>query len=168
MTSEEYWEIIDQVHVASGGGVDIAAKEGLLERELRKLSSEQLQSFRDHFDECLDRAYSHELWAAAFIINGGCSDDSFSDFRSSLISMGRRRFESALKDPESLVELGDAAEELFYEGYQYVPSRVATEKRVELKRSRPHPKEPSGRTWEESELSAMFPKLSERYDYSGD
>ena len=68
MTSEEYWEIIDQVHVASGGGVDIAAKEGLLERELRKLSSEQLQSFRDHFDECLDRAYSHELWAAAFII----------------------------------------------------------------------------------------------------
>jgi uncharacterized protein DUF4240 len=168
MTKDQFWEIVDRVHRASGGGVDIGAKDQLLGRELGKLPLQEIQSFVGHFHECLDRAYSYELWGAAYIIQGGCSDDSFWDFRSSLISMGRSTFEGALSDPESLVALGDDAEEVFYEGYQYVASRVAKEMGGKLTRAHPHPKEPSGHNGEESELAGMFPKLTERYDYSGE
>ena len=45
----------------------------LLEAELRRLPLDELRSFRRHFDECEDRAYTWELWAAAYIIGGGCS-----------------------------------------------------------------------------------------------
>jgi hypothetical protein len=39
-------------------------------------------------------------------MNGGCSDDSFDDFRAWLMSQGRRRFEYALKDPDTLARIG--------------------------------------------------------------
>jgi hypothetical protein len=73
-----------------------------------------VRSFNAHFDDCEDRAYSYELWAAAYIIGHGCSDDSFSDFRSTLISMGRETFERALEDPESLADMDYDAENAHY------------------------------------------------------
>jgi hypothetical protein len=33
----------------------------------------------------MDRGYSWELRGAAYVINDGCGDDTFNDFRSSLI-----------------------------------------------------------------------------------
>ena len=46
----------------------------LLGQELRKLGLNEVRSFHAHFYECQDRAYSHELWASAYIIGHGCSD----------------------------------------------------------------------------------------------
>jgi len=63
------------------------------------------RSFHRHFDEREDRAYTWELWAAAYIVGGGCSDDAFSDFRATLISMGRQTFERVIADPQSLPSL---------------------------------------------------------------
>jgi hypothetical protein len=77
----------------------------LLETRLRKLPLQEVLSFHAHFTECLDRAYSWSMWAAAYIIGGGCSDDSFWDFRSTVISMGREIYEDALRDPETLAKL---------------------------------------------------------------
>jgi hypothetical protein len=45
------------------------------------------------------------LWAAAHLINGGCSDDGFDYFRGWLIAQGREVFERAVADPDALVEL---------------------------------------------------------------
>jgi len=53
--------------------VDIGAKDQLLGRELGKLRLPEIQSFVEHFDECLDRAYSYELWGAAYIIQGAAA-----------------------------------------------------------------------------------------------
>ena len=39
---------------------------------------------------------------AAYLINGGCSDDGFAYFRSWLISRGRAAYEGAIRDPDSL------------------------------------------------------------------
>jgi hypothetical protein len=51
------------------------------------------------------RSYVAQLWAAAFVINGGCSDDGFEYFRGWLITRGREVFERALADPDSLADL---------------------------------------------------------------
>jgi hypothetical protein len=56
------------------------------------------------FDTMMDRAYSYKLWGAAYVIHGGCDNDTLDDFRSSLISRGRSYFERAIADPDSLAD----------------------------------------------------------------
>ena len=67
----------------------------------------------------MDSAYCWSLWGAAYVINGGCSDDPFVDFRASLISRGRQVFERALSDPDSLADEDFDGSDWFNEGYQY-------------------------------------------------
>ncbi|MFD6293827.1 DUF4240 domain-containing protein [Streptomyces sp. NPDC060235] len=42
--------------------------------------------------------------AAAYLIGGGCSNDSFMDFRAGLIALGRDWYEKATADPDSLAD----------------------------------------------------------------
>src|SRR6266496_6003634 len=112
MTLDEFWNFVDRVHAASNG--DMKTKCNLLQAELEKLSPKDVHSFADHFTDCRDRAYNWELWVAAYIIGGGCSDDSFSDFRASLISIGHDFFEQTLAAPDSLAEFDDPDENIFF------------------------------------------------------
>jgi hypothetical protein len=167
MTLDQFWKIVEKVHRDSRGDMDKKCE--LLEAELRRLPLEEVRSFHRHFDECEDRAYTWELWAAAYIIGGGCSDDGFSDFRATLISMGRQTFERALSDPQSLADMDYEAESAQYEGYQYVPTTVETELGggQRFPRYAPHPAEPSGKPWNEDNVAELYPRLAQKYDYSG-
>jgi hypothetical protein len=167
MTLDQFWCVVEKVHHASKGDMDRKCE--LLDAELRGLPLDEIRSFHAHFYECLDRAYSWELWAAAFIIGGGCSDDKFSDFRSTLISMGRQTFERTLADPQSLADIDYDAETADYEGYQYVPSRVERDLTggQGFPRSRPRPDEPSGMIWHEDKVADLYPRLAKKYDYRG-
>ena len=46
-----------------------------------------------------------DLWGAAYLINGGCSDDGFDHFRGWLMTQGREVFARAVAEPDSLAEL---------------------------------------------------------------
>jgi hypothetical protein len=48
---------------------------------------------------------TNPLWAAAYVIKGGCSDDGFDHFRGWLIVQGRETFERIVADPDALAEL---------------------------------------------------------------
>lgn len=48
---------------------------------------------------------SSPLWAAAYLINGGCSDDGFDYFRGWLIAQGRTVFEQVTADVDCLADL---------------------------------------------------------------
>jgi len=50
-------------------------------------------------------SYRSSLWAAAYVINGGCSDDGFDYFRAWLMLQGRETFGQAVADPDSLADL---------------------------------------------------------------
>ncbi|HZF15031.1 MAG TPA: DUF4240 domain-containing protein [Steroidobacteraceae bacterium] len=163
MDNAKFWAIIDSANAASGGDMD--RKCSLLEKALTPLGTEEIGSFIDHFDACMDAAYTWGLWGAAYVIHGGCSDDSFMDFRSTLISHGRMVFEAALKDPESLADVGLDPEDAVYEGYGYIaPSLYQKRSGTPRTRSGAHPKEPSGVEWNEEDLPTLFPRLSKRYD----
>lgn len=168
MTIDEFWEIIGVVHEVSGGDLDI--KEAALRKALESLSAENVVAFATHFDTCEAQAYRWDLWAAAYIIHGGCSDDSFQDFRASLICQGRDRFERVMKNPECLAdaEFEGVAEKLDYEGFQYVPTAVYEEKTGESlpPSSVTHPADPAGEEWEEDGLAEKFPKLWKKFDQS--
>lgn len=164
MTTAEFWEIIEKVHQQSGGDMDQKCE--LLRERLMELDPEGIRSFRAHFDEADRRAYDWGLWGAAYVINGGCGDDSFTDFRSTLISHGRGIFERALANPDSLADLEMAEEDACYEGYEYVimDAEKATLGEVPMN-EQPFPEEPSGERWDEDDevLARRFPRLHAMY-----
>ena len=168
MTVDEFWNIVDRVHLNSGGDID--QKFYLLGVELRQLPLEEVRSFDAHFTECLYRAYQWSLWAAAYIMCGGCSDDGFWDFRSMLISMGRRTYDRAIADPDSLADLDlEDGDEMQCEGYQYIAGQVeeALGGGDIIADFPPHPKEPSGEPWNKDTVAHFYPKLSKKYGYLG-
>ena len=50
------------------------------------------------------------MWGAASVIEDGCSDDCFRDFRAYVISLGRGPYERALRNPDSLASVAQDAE----------------------------------------------------------
>lgn len=55
--------------------------------------------------ELMAVSYRHDLWAAAYHLNGGCSDDGFEYFRGWLIAQGREVFDRAVADPDTLADV---------------------------------------------------------------
>ena len=50
-------------------------------------------------------SYRNPLWAAAYVINSGCSDDGFDYFRGWLIVQGHEIYERVVADPDTLADL---------------------------------------------------------------
>jgi hypothetical protein len=46
-------------------------------------------------------------WAAAYVVNGGASEDGFDYFLGWLMAQGRARWEATLADPDSLADVVD-------------------------------------------------------------
>jgi len=130
---------------------------------------EELLSFARHFGELYFKAYKWEIWGAAYIIHGGCSNDSFMDFRSTLISLGRQPFEAALIDADSLADFDINPEWACFEGYQYVPGKVWRERfnhdPPEREEQTKHPAKPTGEGFEEEEMTPRFPRLVAKYGH---
>lgn len=55
--------------------------------------------------DLLAASYRNPLWAAAYVINGGCSDDGFDYFRGWLLTQGEETYHTALASPDSLADL---------------------------------------------------------------
>ena len=163
MDTDDFWQIIDTVHDASGGDMDRKCE--LFRDRLSSLEPQELRDFMALFDSTDVSAYTWSLWGAAYVIRGGCSDDSFSDFRANLISHGRTTFESALDNPETLadVDLSDV-DDLFYEGFQYVMMDVAEKALSESpERTVRLPSEPAGEEWDEDSVDLRYPKLAVKF-----
>lgn len=168
MKADEFWQIIADVNEQSAGDMD--TKVDLLTKHLQPLDAEQVLAFSRIFDSMMDKAYTYDLWGAAYVIQGGCSDDGFMDFRSSLISTGKEVFERAASSPETLAELArDMVECLFLEGFAYPATTVYEQKTGSLpEREAPHPADPTGEPWDEDQtvLERRFPKLWAKYGQS--
>lgn len=55
--------------------------------------------------DLLAESYQNPLWAAAYLINGGCSDDGFDYFRGWLLTQGQEVYDAVLASPDSLASL---------------------------------------------------------------
>lgn len=99
MTDKEFWKLIGLI---SNDGEE--PELGPLIDALEKSSDEELIGFQEQFDFHHRQSYNWDLWGAAYLINGGCSDDGFDYFRAWLIAQGQQVFEAGLADPDSLAE----------------------------------------------------------------
>jgi len=114
------------------------------------------------FGEAMVRAMDYELWSGAYALHGGCSDDSFWDFRAGLVALGRDHYEAALRDPDTLAAIPDVENRTLYEGFQYQPGTVLEGRGLADK---PPAHGPGGveptREWiPEGEHERRFPRLS--------
>lgn len=162
MDRATFWAIIQRCHDTSSGKMD--KKYDLIRAEIAKLSKSDAIAFSRLFDDMMDRAYSWTLWGAAYIINGGCGDDTFSDFRASLISRGQSAFEKAISDPDLLADEQIESTSWFYEGFDYAIGRaVGANVGQRVQRAVPPPQTPSGSKWNEETIRTLYPKLARKF-----
>jgi hypothetical protein len=104
----EFWRLIEETR--SAAGTDTGRQTELLKDRLTRLSPQSIIQFARIRHRLDQGAYTWSLWGAAYVIEDGCSDDCFRDFRSYVISLGREPYENALRDPDSLASVAENAE----------------------------------------------------------
>lgn len=188
MDTSAFWTIIDAARADAGNDwEDMLAP---LQQRLSALEKADLMLWQQIFYEYHHLSYKNKLWAAAYIINGGCSDDGFDYFRGWLIAQGKRVFMDALRDPDSLagvdscegdVEYEDilsAAMEVYFRAYtggarEYdawsaeldahpLPGAMAEEMKREIRYA-----EDIDKDWDDEDedaLAAWLPKLAEAFE----
>ena len=116
LSEEQFWTIIDN-----------SDKGKNLERELLKLSDAELFTFKYLWGHFHAKSYNQALWAVAYTVMGGCSDDWFDYFRFWLVSRGKDVFTAAMQDHDSLADEFDKladGETPAWEEISYVADKV--------------------------------------------
>lgn len=100
-----FWKIIQETR--AGARDDEHFLRRIIPR-LKKMSPDELMKFEALRNKLDAEAYSWALWGAAYLMTGGgCLDDCFNYFRAWLMSQGRKTFENALKDADTLADLNN-------------------------------------------------------------
>jgi hypothetical protein len=165
MDKTQFWQLIE---ASRNKKRDCDKQTAKLEKLLGKLSPEEIVEFDNIFSSLLIESYLWDLWAVAYIVGGGCSDDGFEYFRRWLIAQGQDYFENALRNPERAADvLND--DDCFCEEIGYVANHVYEQKTgkplheaLQFKRH-DYPDKPSGEPWSEEDLETLYPALWEKF-----
>ncbi|MBY0227687.1 MAG: DUF4240 domain-containing protein [Gemmataceae bacterium] len=167
MDDATFWAIIE-----SGGKRALSDPDRQLasvRKRLAKLPPEQIREFHRHVWRKLADAHSWDLWGAAYLINGGCSDDGFLYFCAWLVSRGRAVYEAAVANPDSLAGLTDTDrddyefEDLLSVAFDAYEDATSEEM---VKLDLPWPKKPRGRRWDfddDDKVARRLPELANIY-----
>ncbi len=166
MNEARFWQLMSETRAAAGN--DTGRQSDLLKQRLAKLPPQGIVEF-DRIRHRLDKvAYTWNLWAAAYVIEDGCSDDCFRDFRGYLISLGRGPYEAALRNPDSLASVAQDAENGDWENADDVaPDAYSSATGLDYPLDTSDLSgEPRGKPFDENNLSALagrFPRLFARF-----
>ncbi|MFE4516548.1 DUF4240 domain-containing protein [Kitasatospora sp. NPDC056783] len=129
MDTDEFWAVIAAARADIGP--DRPFHKALGER-LTGLGVPAILAFQERYEHLHRELERWDVWAAGYLIGGGCSDDGFIDFRAGLIALGRDWYERAAADPDGLADHPAVAdleslwgeEPFFYEEVGYAASRA--------------------------------------------
>ena len=169
MQTTQFWQLIDQSRLQAAAQNQTHAE--TLSEFLNPLSPAELIAFEHTFTRYFHEAYDWKLWAAAYLIHGGCSDDGFMDFRAWLIGQGETTYQNFLGYPDMLAEMVEDEDDLYelesqdiwsvavnvYQdktGSDDMPTDANTE----------FPTEPKGKAWEEEDLAELLPNLYQKFE----
>lgn len=103
MEHATFWQVIENACRSDPSSAE-AWDQRLIE-SLVQFPADEIIEWNHIFDQLAMSAYTTNLWAAAYLINGGASDDGFYYFRCWLIGMGRDIYGKAMADPDSLADV---------------------------------------------------------------
>jgi hypothetical protein len=121
----KFWSLIEDTRRAADG--DPHEHAAVLRRRLERLGPEAILAFEHHWRVVDVAAYRWDLWAAAYLLNGGCDDQCFDDFRAYLIGLGRKTYEDALADPDNLAVLAFLGPSTYQFAHDGAPLAYAAE-----------------------------------------
>ncbi len=179
MTREEFWD-----HIKASKRKDPEAHVERLTARLAKLPPDEILDFDHWWNMASAEAYRWNLWGAAYLLNGGCSDDGFEYFRDWLILQGKDVYQAAVENPDSLADVVDAEQDE-YECECYPGSRAWFQSRkaeghdddddyavLNAARLARHPERPvqrdedMGENWDfddDAEVRRRLPRLARMY-----
>lgn len=163
MSEQAFWSIIERAREGSEDYEQTA--ERVLEL-LQAASIEEIEAFERGRARLMVGSYTWALWGAAYLINGGCSDDGFDYFRGWLLTQGRAVFEAALANPDSLA--GIAEQDLECEDILYVAYRAYEEKTGGEIDGISMDYSDLGEGWDfddDEEMQRRYPRLFEKFAY---
>jgi hypothetical protein len=107
---DAWWALIEAARAEAGEHADDRDSPDdplvdLVTDRLAGLDGPAIVAFDVQLTRRLDAAYRRPLWNAAYLIEGGCGDDGFMDFRAGLALLGRDVFARAVDDPDSLADV---------------------------------------------------------------
>ena len=162
MDEKQFWDLIEQSRENSSSCDEQGEK---LVELLEELETEEIIGFAKQRFEISIKAYRWDLWAVAYIINGGCSEDGFAYFRAWLIGQGREFFEIVLNHPERAAERvidGEDAEcEAILYACSYAYERKMSQEIPDLDCY--YPLEPTGEKWQQDDLEFLYPMLCQHF-----
>ncbi|GAA4594857.1 hypothetical protein GCM10023194_62910 [Planotetraspora phitsanulokensis] len=107
MNTEDVWRLVDEARSGldeeARGDADAVA--GRMVGLLSRRTPAEIVAFAQPLWDLLTASYRADLWAAAYVINGGASDDGFDYFRGWLVAQGEEVYGQAVADPDSLAGL---------------------------------------------------------------
>jgi hypothetical protein len=103
MRTDDFWAVIDRATADRPGSPAEVAKR--VTAELGERAPDEIVAWGRHLDKVLAASGKEDLWAAAYLINGGCSEEGFDNFRGWLIANGRDVVARAVREPDSLADL---------------------------------------------------------------
>jgi hypothetical protein len=127
MDLSSFWRVIALAHAEAEGDSDRTA--GIVTEILVEQSIETIVAFDRALYEIIARAYTPELWAAAYIVNYGATDERFEYFVGWLITQGQDVYEAALHEADSLADIVDTEGAYECESMLYV-AQYAFERRA--------------------------------------
>lgn len=123
MTQDEFWNIIAKSNKGDN-----------LHEVLNELSDDKLFGFKYWWNYFNAISYKSDLWAVAYVVMGGCSDDGFDCFRCWLVAQGQAVFENAMANADSLCDVFDEIDDGDFperEELDYVVNKIINERHGE-------------------------------------
>ncbi|MGY0065326.1 DUF4240 domain-containing protein [Streptomyces sp. QTS137] len=105
MNKQQFWQLIATARNQASNPND---GEEVVRRATSLLATrpaEEIVAAQQVLWDLMADSYTNPLWAAAYVLNGGCSDDGFDYFRGWLITQGREVFECIVADPDALAKV---------------------------------------------------------------
>ena len=179
---DEFWALVER------SGRETADPEERTDRLIDELSGyepDDIADFQVRLDALRDRADTHRLWGAAWLICGGlCDEDGFWAFQAWLIGQGREIFEAVVADPDALADvpavrdlarrdnadwdeaewpdwesLDDVAEDAYEEATDGDLERVLLDRGHDFRLS-PQPADPPWDFDDDDEMERRYPRLT--------
>jgi len=170
MNADAFWSIIE-----STKSEDHSDRQPKLVEYLSELPRKEIEEFEQELRRRIMEANDYGVLAAAKIIDGFVSDDSFLYFRCWLIGKGREIFYKTLEAPDSLADYVSTDETAEFEELLYVSSEAAETKgdpedfedprHIALDAGLHYDDgELSGTDWTEDELPERYPNLWRKFN----
>jgi hypothetical protein len=161
-----FWDLISETRRAAGP--DTGTQSELLRDRLSKLGPPEILAF-ERWWRSLDRSlYTWQVWGAAFVIEDGCSDDCFRDFRAYVISLGPDAVRIATRSPDALAPIVSNSDTGDWEGAKDMAPdawSMATDSDFPLDTS-DLSGTPRGVRWSDNQVPALlhrYPQLTSKF-----